>query len=159
MPFDGRNSVSGLSGNGSFPWSLLYLGAVLYQLLCLCSFPPGLRCHTFIPALGALAAAQVKPPKVVPKCLLLRTGSREICGLCFSWLAGASLQRQTPESQTGPEAQAAEGAASLPCEQQTLQTSPSPCLKVLKILHFLLEGRLFTAWHLTLPCSGLHSPK
>lgn len=137
----------------------LYSGVVLYQLLCLCSFPPGLHCHTFIPALGLAAAAQVKPSKVVPKCLLLRTGFREISGLCFLLLASASLPRQTPESQKGPEPQTAEGAASLPCEQQMLQTSPSPCLKVLKRLHFLLEGRLLTPWHLTLACSGLHSPK
>lgn len=46
-----------------------------------------------------------------------------------------------------------------PCEQQALQTSPLPWIKVLKRLHLLLEGRLFTAWHLTLACSGLQFTK
>lgn len=111
MPFDGRNSVSGLSGNGSFPLSLLYLDFVLYAApLFLCISPRSALAHPH-PCPGACCCSQGETAKVMHQRLLFRTGFRKICFYC--WQALPCKDRLT-KSQQGAEPQTAEDAASLP---------------------------------------------
>lgn len=63
MPFDGRNSVSGLSGNGSFPLSLLYLDFVLYAAPLFLGISPRSALAHPHPCPGLAAAAKVKQLK------------------------------------------------------------------------------------------------